>query len=767
MDNNNEEFLKKLLSMFKIEAREHLEVISSGLSELGKNDPKKLSTIIETVYRESHSLKGAARSVNMAGIVSLCQSMENVFSSIKSGNIPPSPHIIDLLHQAVDGIDKLVSEEKISVPEKTFFAELICNLEKTIAETGENEQETTAKQESEDILTGQNSEEHRQQMHSDLPSFINNAAPALNDTVRIATTKLTAILLQTEEMLSIKLSAAQRVSELKEIKIYFDQWKKRNEKKVQHHGKHYLPDTSEQDTSDPLISIAERELLTGNDDVFISSMETGLTTLLKTAEYDHRSVRTMVDNLLDTMKKTLMLPLSALLEIFPVFVRDLSRDTGKKVELVTGGGDIEIDRRIMEEMKDPLLHLVRNCVDHGIEIPDERKRKNKSDCGHVKINIASRDNKIEIRVSDDGAGINAAKVKNSAVKRGLISQEEADNLSEKETLLLVFKSGVTTSPIITDISGRGLGLAIVGEKIESLNGTVAIDTLPDIGTTFKIVIPVTLATFRGLLVKADDRLYVIPSMNIERVERIRKDEIRTIENREVLSIDGHVLSFARLENVLELKTGNSRMRSDVSTIQVIIISSAENRMAFMVDEILNEQEILLKPLGRQLSRVRNISAATVLGNGKVVPILNVSDLIKSAIKKAQAPSSENFKETTNSKSILVVEDSITARTLLKNILDSAGYNVETAVDGIDALTVLRTGKIDLVVSDIEMPKMNGFDLTAKIRANKKFSELPVVLVTALESRKDKEKGVDAGANAYIVKSTFEQSNLLEVIRELI
>ncbi|MBI4462807.1 MAG: response regulator, partial [Acidobacteria bacterium] len=294
------------------------------------------------------------------------------------------------------------------------------------------------------------------------------------------------------------------------------------------------------------------------------------------------------------------------------------------------------------------------------------------------------------------------------------------------------------------------------------------ETAPGVGTSFRIVLPLTVATFRGLLVRVAEHTFVLPTTNVERVLQVLPDDVKTVENRETIQLQGQALSLVRLESALGLPPARPA-GSAANKLPVVVLGAAERRMGFLVEEILSEQEVLVKSLGRQLSRVKNIAGAAVLGTGKVVPILNIPDLMKSAVravpgeKLTAAPAEAPRRR----KSLLVVEDSITARTLLKNILESAGYEVKTAVDGVDAFTLLRSEECDLVVSDVDMPRMNGFDLTAKIRADKKLSELPVVLVTALESREDRERGIDVGANAYIVKSSFDQSNLLEVIRRLI
>jgi two-component system chemotaxis sensor kinase CheA len=470
------------------------------------------------------------------------------------------------------------------------------------------------------------------------------------------------------------------------------------------------------------------------------------------------------------MKKACMLPFAPFLEIFPKLVRDISREQGKEVEWVSKGGEVAVDRRILQEIKDPLIHLVRNCLDHGIEKPEERKGKQKPPRGTVTLTVTQRDdNRVEILVSDDGAGVDAAKVRGAVVKLGLASPEEAAALDEPRLLSFLFQSGVSTSPLITDISGRGLGLAIVREKVEKLDGTVSVEARPDRGATFRIVLPLTLTTSRGILVRVQEYSFVLPTAHVERVVAVRKEEIKTVENRETIELAGQAVSLVRLESVLELPPRPAATDA-AAPVPAVVLHAAGKRIAFLVDEISAEQEVLVKSLGPQLLHVRNVAGATVLGTGKVVLILNVPDLMQSAVRATAVPAKAGAvagETTAARKSILVAEDSITARTLLKGILESAGYNVKTAVDGLDALTTLRAEAFDAVVSDVDMPRMNGFDLTAKIRTDKKLSELPVVLVTALESRADRERGMDVGANAYLVKSSFDQSNLLEVVRRLI
>lgn len=733
MNTKESEFRKRLLSTFKVEAQDHLKTISSGLIELEKMPlPEKQAEIVETIFRATHSMKGAARAVNVQDIEHICQSLEGVFSLWKRSGIPLTKRLFDTLYRATEIMRKLmVSLEEGEAPhERNRIPELIKEL--SSIEAGD---------EGEEIW-----------LNAQEASAPNPLQPlSVTETVRISTAKLTSLLLEAEEMLSSKMTAGHLTANLKELIVTIQQFKK------------------EWGGTVPGFKGAGANFqdLFDRTETRIKSIEGQVAALTKSSMQFNRSLDRMVDNLLDDMKTAMMLPFSTILESFPLIVRDISREEGKEADLVIKGEGVEIDRRILEEMKDPLIHIVRNCVDHGIERPEFRKRNDKPQKGTVKIAISQVDgNKIEIAVSDDGKGIDVAKVKETAVKNGIISQMDADELENRDALSLVFRSGFSTSPIITDISGRGIGLAIVREKVERLSGIISIET-GSTGTTFRIILPVTIATFRGILVRAADQSVILPTLNVERVLRVRNEDIKTVENKETIELNGKAVSFVHLNSVLELPLRKERKVSSGFTT-VLALSIGEKRIAFGVDEMLGEQEVLVKTLGKQLSRVRNVAGAAILGSGKPVPILNVQDLMKSAVKTAfvpqlQAPKADEVER----KTILVAEDSITSRILLKNILESAGYVVKTAVDGIDAITAIKSEGFDLVVSDVEMPRMNGFDLTARIRGEKKLAELPVVLVTALESREDRERGIDVGANAYIVKSSFNQSNLLEVIRRLI
>jgi Chemotaxis protein histidine kinase and related kinases len=773
MANKNDDFLKRLLVTFQIEASEHLEMMSSGLLALEwETAGEQRMEIVEKIFREAHSLKGAARAVNRAEIESVCHSLESLFAGLKSNSVATSPPLFDLVHQVLDALAGLLtSDAQTGKTGKPAVAALIQRLDDASKRVAPVRVEPPPRPAPQDAPPS--SAPARSAASGDAGTALPAHSPG-SGTIRVHLAKLDSVMRQTEELFVPRLAAGQQAIELRETGAALAAWKRERARvqpafrSIERSLERSLAQTNKtngaakgQPELTKLLEYVEAE------NVFLKTIEGRVAKLERSAQHDHRALSGMVDNLLHDVKKMQMLPFSSLLEFFPRLTRELAREQGKELELVIRGGEIEIDRRILEEMKDALMHLLRNCVDHGIEGPAVREHKGKPPHGTLTIAVSHKDSsKVEILLADDGAGIDVGKVKAAAGRLGLVSTDELDKLDEREILALIFRSGFSTSPIITDISGRGLGLAIVREKVDRLGGTIAVETRPDAGTTVRIVLPLTLATFRGVLVRAGDQLFIIPAASVERVTRVANTDIRTVENRETIPLDGRTVSLVWLSDVLELPRAKGESADNA---QAVVLGLGVDRIAFRVDAVLGEQEVLVKGLGRQLARVRNVAGASVLGTGQVVPVLNVPDLMRSATNPASLHAALASEKTAEAamQSILVVEDSITSRALLKNILEAAGYNVTTAVDGVDAYTTLKTGAFDLIVSDVEMPRMDGFDLTARVRADKQLSGLPVVLVTALESREHRERGIDAGANAYIVKSSFDQSNLLEVVRRLI
>jgi two-component system chemotaxis sensor kinase CheA len=735
MTTKDEDFLKTLRATFKVEAEEHLQAMATGVLELEKSPaPDAKRRLVETVFRAAHSLKGAARAVDFTDIESRCQSLEDMFVAWKREERAPSRDALDSVHRTLDAVSAaLAAPGPLGEPAST-----------PVPSSSEPARAVS------------------------VPAEAVPAVAAMADrtfspegTVRISVAKLDARLLEAEEMLTAKLTAGQRAADVRALANRFVAWRKE--------WTAVEPQARALRQSAPPGLARLLEFLDWNL-VHLGSLEGHVAALSRTADQDSQVIGKLVDDLLEESKKLLLLPFATLAAPFQKLVRDLCRDQGKVADLVVQGDEVEIDKRILEEMKAPLIHLLRNSVDHGIETPEERLRLGKPSRATITLAVSRvNGNKVELLVSDDGAGIDADKVKASAVEHGVLTADVARQLGDAEAQRLIFEADVTTSPMITRLSGRGLGLAIVREKAEKLGGTVSVESQSRQGTQFSIVLPSTLATFRGILVEAAQGLFVVPTVHVERVARVHADEIRTVEGRDTVSLSGRAIALVRLSDVLELPRAKAYGDAHAATL-VLVLGTGDQRIAFAVEAVRDEQEVLVKPLRTPLSRVRNIAGATVLGSGHVAPILNVSDLLKSARKAGGAVTravADARPAHAEAHSVLVAEDSITSRMLLKSILESAGYTVKTAVDGMEAFTLLRAEPFDLVVSDVEMPRLNGFDLTAKIRADKKLAELPVILVTALETREDRERGIDVGANAYIVKSRFDQSHLLDAIRRLV
>jgi two-component system, chemotaxis family, sensor kinase CheA len=499
MAKNDAEFLKKLLATFRVEADEHLQTMSSGLLELEKMpEGARRAELVETVFREAHSLKGAARAVNLADVESVCQSLESVFAAMKGGADIPG-QLFDLLHQALAALGGLLSSEA-AAPGTPPLATLIHRLDGALQGPAPGREESASPP-----SPAETAEPTAFPVADPLPAA-RGPAP---ETVRISIAKLDAVMRQAEELLAARLAAGERARELRELGAAFAS-RRRERARIQ--------------TELRALERSLRRAGNGNDDNgaaverrslarLIGEMDTGisldgtlqerLSGLARSAARDHRALAGMVDSLLLGVKEMQLLPLASLLEALPGMVREVARDRGKRVELSVRGGEIEIDRRILEGLKDPLIHLVRNCVDHGIETQAVRDRKGKPPSGTISIAISQTDGgKIEVTVADDGAGIDVRRVRAAASRLGGVAADEAKQFDEQGTLALVFRSGVSTSPLITDLSGRGLGLAIVREKIERLGGAISLETRADEGTTFRIVLPLVLATFRGILVRA-------------------------------------------------------------------------------------------------------------------------------------------------------------------------------------------------------------------------------------------------------------------------
>jgi two-component system chemotaxis sensor kinase CheA len=444
--------------------------------------------------------------------------------------------------------------------------------------------------------------------------------------------------------------------------------------------------------------------------------------------------------------------------------RDLAISAGKQLDLVIEGDEVEFDRAIVEQLRDPLRHLVRNAVDHGIETPEQRIAAGKPPRGEIRVKAWLRGAQVEITVSDQGRGLNLEAIRAQAQKRGLL-----DYADPAEMVQAIFMPGFTTARAVTQVSGRGVGLDVVKSQVEALQGSVNVTWIPGAGTTFTISVPLTLTMLRALLLRAGRNTFAIASANVHKLVRLSAADLRSVGGREMVALghDHAPIVVTSLSRVLGF-SGPANLPE--APLLAVIVAVGETRVALIVDEFLAEQDLMIKSLGRHIRRAPIISGATLLPSGRVALVLNAGNLVRSALGlKAEKSVFGAIEQAAveRRKLLIVADDSVTTRGLEKSILEGAGYEVRVAPDGQAAWQMLQDYGADLLVSDVEMPNLDGFGLTATVRGSERFRDLPVVLVTARESEADKARGLKVGANAYLVKSGFDQGHLLETIAQLV
>lgn len=788
--NEREKTLRdRLWRVFQGEAQEHIDALSRHLLDLETAPAAEVAAaLIETAFREAHSLKGAARAVNVTSIASVCQAMETILARLKQREVSPTHELIDALLGATHLTQQLLQAEENKTPPPSIVATIDALKKASWAKPPVPSRKTASTPTPEAPepppsssfpFLGQppsptpaappTTPSSPDETAPSAPATRSDSAPA--ETVRVTTAMLDAVRVQAEELLADKLAVIEHATELRHLSATLAEWTRRwgpaladFNSLVLHQPTGGLPATTAQ--------AAERlrSFLDWHNE-FLPDLDARLNQAVRVAAHDRQSLSAKVDALLAGTRDLLMLPFSWLLDGIRQPLRDLSREQGKEVNLLIEGEAVELDRRVLSELKAPFLHMLRNSLDHGIESPAERQAAGKPRVATLAVRIApARNGRVDIAVSDDGHGIDTAKLRQAIIKSGALDAAKTAALGEDEVLQWVFGSGITTSPLITDLSGRGLGLAIVREKAEKLGGVVRVESSPGQGTTLRLSLPLSLATFRGVVVRVGDYSLVFPVESVVRVKRVTPQQISTLENREVIISGGEQFSLVRLAAALALPV-SPKTPENAGHLPVLIVASGGLRLALLVDEICGEQEIVAKKLGPQGARLPHIAGATVLGTGRPALILDAQELIRLAVRQSESgPAVEPVAtdaEADRKKTILVVDDSITSRTLLRSILESAGFTVETAVDGIDAFAKLRSAPFDLVVTDVDMPRLHGLGLTEKIRGDAKLSAIPVILVTSLDSSEDRERGLEAGANAYIAKRSFEESNLLDAVHRLL
>ncbi|MBU1666419.1 MAG: response regulator, partial [Gammaproteobacteria bacterium] len=475
-------------------------------------------------------------------------------------------------------------------------------------------------------------------------------------------------------------------------------------------------------------------------------------------------LRPLASGLREDVRDLRMVPAESVLKPLVLTVRELARDLGKRVELLLEGERLEMDRAILDALRDPLIHLLRNAVDHGIETPTQRRLMGKAETGLITLRLEREGQSVVITVSDDGAGVDGTRVRGRIRELGLASEEEIAALSSRALLDYLFRPGFSTRDQVSEVSGRGVGLDVVQVNLQALGGRIALETELNGGTRFRLCLPLTLASDHGLLVRAAGQVFALPSLYVQRILELTPTRILEVSGSQAVTVDDTPVPLRDLATLL----GHPGAQNDYAElISVVVIQRGWQRVALRVDHVLGEREMVVKPLAPPLVAVRHIAGGTLGRDGDILLVLAVGDLLAGALGAGGRVVSHAHAEARPAPRILVADDSITTRTLEQSILENAGYRVQVVADGEQAWEALHNGSFDLLITDVEMPELDGFELTRRIRGDSLLADLPVVIVTSLGSEEHRRRGLEVRADAYVVKSSFETRELLEVVGQLL
>lgn len=722
MADRAEALRQRLFATFRIEAEEHLHTIRAALDRVAR-DPAAAAgpALLEELFREMHTLKGAARSVGLESFEATCHECEALLSKLIKTGSTIDAGVIDRLQETSDALARIVTAWPAGTGQPSPAAPPPLSAKPVAAAPPAPAVAPVATPRA-DPPTPR------------APSAPETVTDPGASTIRVDTDRLDRLGALTESLLSPKLAAAEHVLQARRIAEELEQIRTR------------------------LVSSSLREEL--------RSVEANARALVRALRGESSVLSAAVDDLYEEMRRARMMTAASIFDAFPLMVRDLCRDTGKEVEWQLIGGHLEIDRKVLDLVKDPLIHLVRNAIDHGIEMPDVREAAGKPRRGRVTVTIAPTEGgRIRIAVADDGKGFALGAIRDAAIRAHVASAEQLAGMKDADIADLAYATGVSTSPVITTISGHGRGLAIVRERLERVEGRISTHSVEGTGTLIRLEFPASIVTYRALLVGVDGVRFLLPLDAVQRVFSVSRADATAGLALGLHANEGQALPFGHLGTILGIPS-MPPLEEEQPRQACILLRSGERAGILLVDHIHGENDVVIKDLRPPLRRMRGVLAAALLGTGDLVLVLRPLDILMSIRARPAAVTHGSATPVQHSMKILVVDDSITTRTMERNLFEAAGYSVRVAADGVEAWTIVQGEEIDVVVSDIDMPRMDGFELATRIRRSAKFQELPIVLVTALETREDKERGLRVGANAYVLKSGFNQTDLLDIVRRL-
>jgi two-component system chemotaxis sensor kinase CheA len=751
--------------------------IKENLTSINNNFPEDISKL-DIIAKKIERIINSPIESNLGKIL---DKILEIILFIKESAVKPGSEIIEIIKQSIDLSAEMIISSNIQEDPKLILQRLEVLLQ--MLKLSEAEQEIPIQNSDEEIDKSSRIDYSPVSQHTEILSRDISLPP--NDqeslkstdsttikTLRVDTNKLDQLVSQVGELIISKIKAKDHLTEVERISNSVEDWHREwnKAKQIIKHINRKSIKPGELSSGTTIYTQGKNiySFFEESSSRFVNLMNQ-INSLYKTIQEDDARLDLIVNELEEKIKSVRVLPLATIFHMFPRMVRDIAREKNKNIELVISGSETSVDKKIIEEIKSPLMHIIRNSIDHGLETPDERMRNGKDPAGKIFLSAYHLENSVLIEVIDNGRGIDLEAIKRKALQKELLSQAELQSMSDDQIMNIIFWPGFSTGEVVTDISGRGIGLDIVHTKITQLNGKVNIKSTLGEGCRVSIQLPVTMATIKSFLVMVDNQTFAIPTIAIKTALLMKPDEIFYKEGRETIIVDNKTVPVCRLSKILEMP--DEKIHNE-EKIVIIIIQAEDVQVGFIIDKLIGDQEILHKNLAPPLLRVRNIAGVTTIGSGELCLIINVNDLIKSAyqnfgMSKKQLIIDKQSNIAIIRKNILVVDDSVTTRILERNILKTAGYNVSVAINGLDALTKIFSEKFDLIVSDIEMPEINGFELTERLKMDARFKDIPIVLVTSLASESDRKKGFDIGAHAYITKGSFNQEELLNTVRKIL
>ncbi|WQS63956.1 chemotaxis histidine kinase/response regulator CheAY2 [Helicobacter pylori] len=777
--------LQEIMEDFLIEAFEMNEQLDQDLVELEHN-PEDLD-LLNRIFRVAHTIKGSSSFLNLNILTHLTHNMEDVLNRARKGEIKITPDIMDVVLRSIDLMKTLLvtirdTGSDTNNGKENEIEEVVKKLQAITSQNLEGAKETSGTKEApEKEVKEEIKEKAKEEVKANKTPTTKNPTsdnpladePDL-DYANMSTEEVEA---EIERLLNKRQEADK---ERRAQKKQEDQAKPKQEvAPAKETPKTETPKAPKADTEEnkaPSIGVEQ----TVRVDVrrldhlmnLIGELVLGKNRLIRIysdveERYDGEkfleelnqvvsSISAVTTDLQLAVMKTRMQPVGKVFNKFPRMVRDLSRELGKSIELIIEGEETELDKSIVEEIGDPLIHIIRNSCDHGIEPLEERRRLNKPETGKVQLSAYNEGNHIVIKISDDGKGLDPVMLKEKAIEKGVISERDAESMSDREAFNLIFKPGFSTAKVVSNVSGRGVGMDVVKTNIEKLNGIIEIDSEVGVGTTQKLKIPLTLAIIQALLVGVQEEYYAIPLSSVLETVRISQDEIYTVDGKSVLRLRDEVLSLVRLSDIFKV---DAILESN-SDVYVVIIGLADQKIGVIVDYLIGQEEVVIKSLGYYLKNTRGIAGATVRGDGKITLIVDVGAMMEMAKSiKVNITTLMNESENTKSKNspsdyvVLAIDDSSTDRAIIRKCLKPLGITLLEATNGLEGLEMLKNGdKIpDAILVDIEMPKMDGYTFASEVRKYNKFKNLPLIAVTSRVTKTDRMRGVESGMTEYITK----------------